>query len=230
MIIADCGEMCEQKDSFYAELTREGHIHIDLPFDAGFGVMSNAIVDRLERPYLLMGSDDFDFSTLEVNLGILELERALTFMPKVDIAAGRVNNNPYEFNLYVNSDIGYVEERPVTIHERPDVSYIVTYDVDLTVNYFLARKHVFEKVRWDSDVKIGGGEHAAFFLDLRYYGFKTVFVPGVNVNEQTERDSARYKMYRRRAMDSARPCFERRGIRKYVMGNGVVDYNALDNK
>src|ERR1700691_2948142 len=61
LIIADCGEMTEEKDSLYAELEREGHIHIDLPFDSGFGRMSNEIVDHLDRPYLLIASDDFDF-------------------------------------------------------------------------------------------------------------------------------------------------------------------------
>ena len=68
MIIADCGDLTEEKDSFYAQITREGHIVLDLPFDAGFGVMSNAIAAASTRPYLLIASDDFEFNENKIAL------------------------------------------------------------------------------------------------------------------------------------------------------------------
>jgi hypothetical protein len=219
LIIADCGESTEAKDGLYAELIREGHVQIDLEFDAGFGSMSQSIVDVLERPYLLIGSDDFDFSTHDVRLGIEKLEYFLHYHPDVHIASGRVNNNPYEFNL--------IERQPGEWYEEPvgQSMYDAIYrKCDLTVNYSLIRKYVFSRVGWDTEVRIGGGEHAAFFIDCKRAGFKTVYVPGVNINEQKVRNSPRYNMYRRRAQDPARPCFVRRGIKKYVCGNGVVDY------
>ena len=228
MIIADCGEMTEEKDSLYAELTREGHVHIDLPFDAGFGAMSNAIVDKLRRPLLLVASDDFDFSTLETRQGIEKLIRTANLYSKSDIFSGRVNNNPYEFLLHDRGN-GIVEEEACGIIPDPDFPQDY-YWVGLTVNYSLIRSRVFDTVRWDDDVKIGGGEHGSFFLDCKRANLKTVYVPGVNINEQRIPDSPRYRMYRRRAMDPARPCFDRRGVRKYVLGNGQVDYDALDNK
>jgi hypothetical protein len=220
MILADCGEMTDEKDGLYAELVREGHIQIDLPFDAGFGAMSNSIVDALQRPYLLMGSDDFDFSIPAAAHGIAALNYTLEYNRGFDIVSGRVNGNPYEFHL--------IERQPGEWYERPligSVYFTQSTGCDLTVNYFLARNKVFDTVRWDDDVKIGGGEHGAFFIDCKRAKFKTVFVPGVNINEQQVRNSPRYRMYRRRAQDPARPCFVRRGIKKYVMGNGVVDYD-----
>lgn len=219
MIIADCGEMTEQKDGLYAELTREGHVHIDLPFDAGFGAMSNAIADALQRPYLLVGSDDFDFSTDDAVRGIRRLQDVLDYHAEIDIASGRVNNNPYEFNLIDDGDT--VTEVPVLIDPAIWYQY-----VDLTVNYSLFRREVFDKVRWESDIKIGGAEHGAQFVKLKRAGFKTVFVNDVNINEQTTPSSPRYRLYRLRAMDLARPCFDRIGVKKYVLGNGVVDYDA----
>lgn len=98
MIIADCGDMTEEKDGLYAELERRGHQHIDLPFDSGFGVMSNQIVSHLTRPYLLVAADDFDF-TPEAAQGVRELQEVLDYCPDIDIASGRVNGNPYEFYL-----------------------------------------------------------------------------------------------------------------------------------
>jgi len=222
MIICDCGDHNEEKEGIFADLQREGHVCIQLPFDAGFGSMGNAIADRLERPLLLMGSDDFDFSTVEVRQGIEKLIRTANLYPKFNVFSGRVNNNPYEFLLHDKGN-GVLEEEACGIIPHPDFPQDY-YWVDLTVNYSLVRKEVFQKVRWDDDVKIGGGEHAAWFLDVRQAGFAVAYIPGVNINEQQVRNSARYNLYRRRAMDPARPCFVKRGIRKYVMGNGVVDY------
>jgi hypothetical protein len=134
--------------------------------------------------------------------------------------SGRVNGNPYEVHL-IERQPGEWYERPLTGSEY----FTQSTGCDLTVNYFLARNKVFDTVRWDDDVKIGGGEHGAFFIDCKRAKFKTVYVAGVNINEQQVRNSPRYRMYRRRAQDPARPCFVRRGIKKYVCGNGVVDYD-----
>lgn len=222
LIIADCGEMTEEKDSLYAELEREGHVHIDLPFDSGFGVMSNAIADKLQRPLLLVGSDDFDFSPIEVRHGIEKLLHVAHFHPEFAVLSGRVNNWPYEFLLCDHGN-GFIEEVNLGVVDL----YADYHRVDLTVNYSLIRKEVFKKVRWDApEPKIGGGEHFAFFWDCKQAGFAVAHVPGVNINEQQVRSTPRYNLYRRRAMDPARPCFVKRGIRKYVMGNGVVDYDA----
>jgi hypothetical protein len=222
MIIADCGDHTEEKDGIYADLEREGHKTIQLPFDAGFGAMSCAIVDASDREYLLIGSDDFDFSTYEARLGIAELQDVLTLCPEVDIASGRVNNWPYEFDLIEEN--GKVTERRLDWIDGYAKRFMWYAVCDLTVNYSLIRRKVFEKVTWDADVRIGGGEHGAFFLDCKRAGFKTVYVKGVNINEQEVRNSARYNQFRNRARSPERPCFVRRGIHTYILGNGQVDY------
>jgi hypothetical protein len=222
MIIADCGDHTEEKDGVYADLAREGHHTIQLPFDAGFGAMSNAIADVLDRPYLLIGSDDFDFSTQDVRQGIKLLQEVLDDYPYVDIASGRVNNNPYEFELL---DEGHtVTELPLDFIDKHRIQYLRYVKCDLTVNYSLIHEDVFDKVRWDDDVKIGQGEHGAFFVDCKRAGLVTVYVPGANINEQLVRNSARYNEYRNRARSPERACFVKRGIKKYVLGNGIIDY------
>lgn len=223
IIVADCGEMTEQKDGFYADLEREGHIHIDLPYDSGFGCMSNAIIDALDRDFLLIGSDDFCFSSVEVREGIEKLQEVLDLNPDIDIASGRVNNRSYEFDLIDKGD--EVTEVPIKYNVHgPIFPWFI--DCDLTVNYSLFRKRVFEKVRWESDIKIGSGEHGAQAIKIKRAGFRTVFVPTVNINEQDVKNSPRYNLYRRRALDPGRLAFDRIGVKKYTMGNGVVDYDA----
>jgi hypothetical protein len=222
MIIADCGEHTEEKEGIFADLEREGHKTIQLPFDAGFGAMSNAIADVLDKDYLLIGSDDFDFSTEEARQGIARLKEVLDLCPEVDIASGRVNNIPYEFDL-IEED-GIVTEVPLDYIDKYNPKFLWFMTCDLTVNFSLARRKVFEKVHWDADVKIGGGEHAAFFLDCKHAGFKTVYVPGVNIAEQQIRSSGRYRHYRNRARSPERPCFVKRNITKYTLGNGQVDW------
>lgn len=217
MIIADCGEPNLFKDFVYERLIKAGHTIIPMEFDAGFGAMSNAIVEKLERDFLLIGSDDFDFKPAEVRKGIEELVKVLGLCD-VDIAAGRVNGIRYEFDLIDEGEM--VKEVPVRIPD-PTPWFV---DCDLAVNYCLIKKRVFEKVRWEGSVKIGGAEHGAFFLKCKRAGFRTVFVPGVNINEQKLPSSQRYKEYRRRANNPARPCFDKLGVKKYIMASGRYDY------
>ncbi len=224
MIIVDDGDQVEEKDLIYAHLNREGHIVDVLPFDSGFGRKSNRVIELSSRPYVLIGSDDFCFDEKAAQ-GLLELQNILDINSDVDIASGRVNNQFYEFYLDIDrrQDGLYVEER--SARGEFEIDFPLWYHfVDLTVNYSLIRRQVFEKIRWDDEVKIGGGEHGSFFVDCKLAGFKTAYVQGVNINEQQVRNSSRYNEFRNRARSSERPCFVKRNIRKYVLGDGRVDY------
>lgn len=217
VIVADDGEISEAKNDIHSlyKLT-----HIVCPFDSGFGFKSNIIAYDFKTKYLLVASDDFSFDSLSVRYGIEQLVEVLDYTD-VDIVSGRVDNNRYEF--YLQDDGDTITEIPVAWDCDIKPWFI---ECDLTVNYTLVKRHVFQKVWWDDDVKIGGGEHGSFFLDCKRAGFKTAYVPGVNINSQKVRDSNRYRQYRARANSSERPCFVKRGIAKYTLGNGQVDFDA----
>lgn len=220
IIIADDGRPALGKELLYEKLTSKGHKVIEMPFDSGFGAKSNAIADALVNNYLLVGSDDFDFSPPSVRVGIEKMVEVLEANQKLSVVSGSVDNRAYECMLL---DEGH------TVTEMKPTPFIANYyagwyPVDLTMNYSLIRREVFEKVRWDDDVKIGGGEHGSFFIDLKRAGLKVGFVPEANINAQPERDSEEYRKFRWRALTPERPCFDRRGITKYVMANGQIDY------
>jgi hypothetical protein len=220
MIIADDGEMTEEKDGIYADLIREGHKIIVCPFDSGFGYKSNKIAEALDRPYLLIGSDDFDFRPPSVRKGIEKMLDVLE-STDIDIVGGRCGW-PYEFTLEDRGDT--VIEHPLRAPISPEIPWYI--ECDLTVNYKLIKKHVFEKVKWIDSVRIGGGEHGFWFLQVKRAGFKVAWVPGAEIQEQKNVNSPRYWQYRSRSSDSARPCFDAIGVRKYVLGNGQIDYEA----
>jgi hypothetical protein len=248
LIVVDDGEMSEEKKVWYENLRTYGRIIDILPFDSGFGVKSNRIVELSTRPYLLIGSDDFVFDMIAAG-GLRELQRVLDTCPDVDIASGRVNFNPYEFYLeifeYLFRKGIYVKEHPVGGSNRKmrvvsrlssewncdsgcNLPYPTPefFSCDLTVNYSLIRMNRFKAagIAWDNDVKIGGGEHGAFFYDCKRAKLKTVCVPCANINEQKIRNNPRYKDFRNRANSPERPCFDKRGIVEYVLSDGRVDY------
>ena len=223
MLIADDGDITEEKDSIYAELQREGHKVFILPFDSGFGKKANKIIDNLDRDFTLVGSDDFDFSPPGVRLGIEKMLAVLDRDSELSIVSGRLaNRGPYEF---------FLEESNKEIREIPcewDIRLLPNFYgiCDVTVNYSLIRREVFDRVKYDDEEIIGEGGHGAFFYDVKKAGLKVAYVPGVEISEQTGRDSDRYRQFRNRACGPSRKCFEKRNIRKWVLGNGQVDYDV----
>ena len=221
MIVADDGEMTSNKGDLYTTLYNRGDQIILMEFDSGFGAKSNRIAQACQTPYLLIGSDDFDFDSLATRVGVEKMVRVLDEFPNVDIISGRVDNHLYEFYL-TDDHVGTITEVPCVFSG----TWLLHpyFPCDLTVNYSLVRRKVFEKIHWDDDVKIGGGEHGAFFVDAMRAGYKTAWAPGVNIQTQLGQDSALYQRYRNRARSPERPCFDKRGIKKYILGNGQVDY------
>src|ERR1700676_940763 len=105
IVVADDGIMTEEKDGVYADLVREGHKIIVMDFDSGFGAKSNKIAEELDTPYLLTGSDNFDFNPTNVRQGIEKLVSVIEQCPERSIVSGRVNNKPYEFFLLDGGDV-----------------------------------------------------------------------------------------------------------------------------
>lgn len=222
MVVIDDGDQDDFKTDVYEIARTKSHKVTVLPFDSGFGTKSNVGIREADRSLILIGSDDFDFSLPEVREGIEKLVDVMDTDPTVGIAAGRVNNQPYEMNFKIRG--GRVEEHRLVLPRGWMKPY---YDCDLTVNYYLIRKSVFNNkdVWWEEDVKIGGGEHAAQFLKMKCAGVRTVWVPGVNINEQSPKPiDPRYGEFRGRARAPERPCFDRLGITEYVCLGGEIDY------
>jgi hypothetical protein len=183
-----------------------------LPFDSGLPAKRNEGARLTKTPYILMGCDDFDFSSKDVRDGIVRLVSILDENPDIDVAGGRVNNNPYEGFLEIIPDIAIKETRLV-----PDGTKAF-YKVDLTVNYFLARTSVILDTPWDERMKIGG-EHGDWFLELKEKNKHVVWVPGVIIHEfpfNQTKFHFDYSKYRGRAKDLGHKIFlQKRNVKDY---------------
>ena len=222
MIIVDDGDFTAHKRSLYHRLRQNGHVCLETAFDTGFGFKSNLGAAACNRPYLLIGSDDFDFRG--VRPGIEKLVKVLD-ADVADIASGRVRNNPYEGWL-IDNGLGEIRERYIAFEKPQTVDGVRYHKCELTVNFSLIRRSILgpDKIHWDNDVKIGGGEHGAFFVDVKRAGHRVVYVEGVNINEQPEQlTDPRYGAFRGRARQPERPCFSRRGIKQYYCFDGTAD-------
>lgn len=222
-VIVDDGWSTPEKVFKYAELNAMGHSCTVMPFDSGFGAKANRAIEYCDRPYVLIGSDDFDFSDPRVRPGINKMTQVLDHNPSIGVVSGRVDGRPYEFCW---------AEEPGQLREvrhfygTANMHDVVFHSCDLTVNYSLVRREVFDVVRWDEDVKIGGGEHAAFFLDVKRAGWRVAVVDGAVIYQFKHNPTWQHKTYgemRGRARTSGRPCLKRRGVDRYILANGVTE-------
>lgn len=226
LIIDDSSEAQNIKE--YA-VNRHGNLtSIYMPFDSGFGAKSNEMIGAVSTKYVLIASDDFDFNPPSVREGIEKLHAVLD-NTRMSIASGRVNDNPYEFLLEFGGDgivDSWCKEHPGYYGEWYATPENILYKpADLTVNYSLIKTEILGfapgQLHWDDDVKIGGGEHGAFFIDAKRSGHEVCYVPGVNITElhgDSSKVDPRYGSFRARASQPGRICLKRRGIDRYCCG------------
>lgn len=225
MIIVDDGRDTPLKITEYARLRDAGHTCAWMPEDSGFGAKSNESLLHMDREYLLVASDDFDFHDVHVIESVRRMIRLLDNEPTLAVASGRVNNNPYEGNLTIVGDECW--EKYIDFTDKRSTAGVEWFPCDLTVNFSLIRSSVLGfgegQVHWHSDVKIGGGEHGAFYIDLYRAGHKVAYVSGANINEQKLPATMEYMMRRGRARAPGRICLKRSGIAKYHTFGGHIE-------
>lgn len=233
IVVVDDGYESREKITRYAELRRKGHACQWLPFDSGFGAKANAAIDPkfgplCDREYVLIGSDDFDFSQPGARQGVEAMQKVLDAVPSLALVSGRVDGNPYEFCW----ETGERSLREVPrYHGSGEVDGTKYHLCDLTVNYSLIRTKVFQPqhggIRWDGgEVKIGGGEHSAFFIDLQRSYWGVAYVEGANINQLPRNFRWMHHSYpimRARARKMGRPCLKKRGVDVYVLAGGVAE-------
>lgn len=227
IVIVDDGYEQSFKISWYAQLRAIGHETLWLPFDSGFGAKANAGVAVCDTEYVLIASDDFDF-TADVRHSLDRMINFLDLAQNYEMVSGRVNGRPYEATLEINGD--RVIESP-GFSGQGTIAGINFHSCDLTVNFTVIRRAFLNKVKWDDDVKIGGGEHGAFFVDVKRAGGSVAYLPGANINEfpngRTDWMDQQYPSMRARAKAPGRVCLARRGIREWVLQNGATEQTGL---
>jgi hypothetical protein len=226
MVIADDGAETKQKIKRYAELRRMGHTAFWLSFDSGFGTKRNAAIQHYDRPYTLIGSDDFIWDADSAQ-GVLDMLRILASDTELGVVSGRVDGNPYEGDIVEEKrEDGMIHIRLVKPTSTWQVADGVKYRTcDMTVNYNLVRREVFDHVHWHEEFKIGG-DHLLFYQQVKAAGYLTAYVHGVNVKSQGARAGdvdIQYSEARGRARLALPSLFKRMNWYKFTGLDGRVD-------
>ena len=217
--VDDSGPSKEFEQLAHDSIYRDGNQFWFMDFDSGLSAKRNLGVKAVCTKYVLLGCDDFDFSTKEAREGIEKMVKVLDENPNtLDLVAGRVNNQPYEgFLEYVHGE--YIKETRLNTEEvfGGDMSW---KRCDLTVNYFLARTEILKRFPWDETITPIGGEHGDFFLTLKENRRRVAWVRGVNVNtfpHDPSKIDPRYPELRARAVTHGHRIFmEKRNIKQYI--------------
>jgi len=170
LYIADDGDISEEKEYRYQQLEAGGHMIIKLPFNCGISVGRNEITRRATEDYILIMDDDI---MLEDSESIKWMKEILDSKDDIGLCAGRIyqedgepfGGKDYSRGLKLEIDNGALFRHRSTGNLSKVNGTLFNY-ADQVVNFFLAKREIFNDVRWDDRIKIEY-EHMDFFLNLK---------------------------------------------------------------
>jgi len=204
LYIADDGRISHQKEYLYQQLERNGHVVIRLPFGSGISVGRNAIVSRVTEDYILILDDDI---LLTNGKAIENMKKVLDSDDEIGIVSGLLRNEP-DGNFYVNENYNkglILNVKDKTLFRYPSKKEIHQVDgvyflyADQVPNFFLARREVFDDVKWDNRIKVEY-EHMDFFLSLmKHSGWKVAVCLDSETIHMRSKPDLEYLRHRRQA-------------------------------
>lgn len=217
IIVGDQNPSVEKAEMF----ARQNVLYIKLPFDCGLCVARNKLVGMAQTDYVLIGDDDFQYSATD---NVDKMLALLNERDDIDLIGGRIMEGGQVRNYqgYIEEFPGHFIYRALDLEREYEVAAGLRFvPVDLTFNFFVARKKAVEKTLWDEHIKVAY-EHSTFFIDFKRAGFKTAFTPDAIVihkpfiGNQEKRKVNDYKFFRNRKSD------KRRFFEKFKL-NYVID-------
>lgn len=202
LYIADDGRMTDRKEALYKKLNDEGHVVVMLAFNSGISVGRNALLKVVREDYVLLLDDDTcikDSESLRRMRACLDADADLGLVAAVLKRESGAWFGPqaYSFGLRFDWRDDLLVRLPAAKDEKKagEVTYRIA---DQVPNVFLAKREVFDEVRWDDRIKIEY-EHMDFFLRLK----KTSWKAGVCLDAQAvhfvSEPPAEYTRYRHTA-------------------------------
>lgn len=201
-------------DSRKTRRYREADETFELPRDVGLSAGRNHLVGHTTEPYLLFLDDDH---VVGEDTDVEKMHVVLEAFPEIGLAGGLFLNdgeNPHSFHgqLEVRGDeLVHYRNGEGPEHLSNGVGPIER--VDITHNFFLARRALFEDVRWDEDLKLA--EHTDFFLRLKETGWEVAYLPDVAI-EHYPGGGTKYRRDRRRAFEWKDRTLEKHGLEKWT--------------
>lgn len=150
LYLLDQGNQTQEKEIFYNELRKQGHYIAYSNFDVGLSHARNILLDQIkDEEYILLTEDDIELTTNPYSL-LQEFSNN-----NLGILGGmlKYENNKeqhYEYELELKNNKLY---------------YKKSNNIDIVLNFYLAKRRVFEDIRYDNELKLV--EHTDFALRLK---------------------------------------------------------------
>ena len=177
-----------------------------MDFDSGLSAGRNLLIRKTKEPYLLFLDDDFVFTKdtkIEKLVEILENNKDIGLVGGSLRQGGSIRH--YE---------GYVKFKGDNLIYTKKLKDRVNFkEAGLVFNFFLARRELFDYVRWDEELKLA--EHSDFFLRLSYTPWKVGYCDDVIVDHIPNRNGD-YGKFRDRGSFFTKIFMRKRGIERII--------------
>lgn len=203
------------------EVEKHGGEYAMMHFDAGVCIARNRVLDLVTTDYVLVGDDDFFY---DKEARVDQMQTFIENHNEFSLIGGRINQGAsrvLDYQGWIDFQEKHLLYRPLKVEEFPfeyDRKSKLRYaEVDITFNYFVARKS--DMVKWDENIKVTF-EHSDWFIAMKKAGRKMAFAPdAIVIHKQvgiTVKERARYQEFRSRRNDSIY-FFKKHGV-EYVIG------------
>jgi len=200
LYIADDGEISIKKEYRYQQLAEKGHVIIKLPFNSGISVGRNEIIKKSIEDYILIMDDDL---VLQDPKSIINMKKVLDSEDDIGLCSGMlfsesgeyIVNAAYQRGLQFKFDRGMLSRHPgpAKIYKTGNLMYLYA---DQVVNFFLAKRSVFDDVMWDNRIKVEW-EHLDFFLMLKKTKWRAVACVNAKATHMKSIHDPTYNYFRR---------------------------------
>ena len=200
LYIADDGEVSDRKEYRYQTLENEGHVIIRLPFNSGISVGRNEIIKKATEDYILIMDDDI---ILQDSKSVINMKNALDAKDDIGVCSGMLfleNGNymtseGYQKGIQIEIDRGMLfrHSSAKKIYKAGGSMYVYA---DQVVNFFLAKRAVFDDITWDNRIKVEW-EHLDFFLMLKKTKWKVTSCLDAKAVHMNSVHDSNYNYFRR---------------------------------
>jgi cytidyltransferase-like protein len=202
LYIADDGTMTDKKKYQYQQLEAEGHEVILLPYNSGISIGRNSAIRQIKEDYVLVTDDDV---TLVDPQSLQNMKTVLDANDDIGLVAAVLKQENGQYFANENYSKGILFEFRSNLLVRlpssgniQNINGILYRLADQVPNIFLAKREVFNEVRWDDRIKVEY-EHMDFFLNLQKTKWKAAICLNAEAMHLKSNPDGEYYRYRHSA-------------------------------
>lgn len=178
-----------------SELVKEGPLrgfyYYPFPYDIGLSEGRNRLVEKVKTEYVLFLDDDF---VLTEASDLARLIHELN-MNRHDLVAGKSPNCDTDYSGTMRVHKSKQGKKLLLLPQKTTIDGSTCERVDIVPNLFMAHTKLFQRIKWDSQLKLG--EHEDFFLRAKRLGIRVSTCPGLTFDHHQTPEQLQSEHYRK---------------------------------